>query len=129
MESKIKFIQNRTVLLDFNSVSTATADINIPFTVDRIIFRSLADTGNNVQAYAILSSDLIQWESIGVLYRDSTYSNSTAQTIEYHFQVPTKISGRYNFIMKDLAGALITGGANERVVFIAEFVRDKEGHM
>jgi hypothetical protein len=127
MESKNRYIKNKTILLNFNNVSTATSSIVIPYAVDRIIFRSLANNGNNVTAYAVLSSDLIQWEAVGIVYRDSSFSNSTAQTNEYHFQTPTNINGTYNFRLTNFAGAPLTGGANEFVAFIAEFIRDKDG--
>ncbi len=124
MESKLKFIQNRTVFLTFGvSSSIATADINIPFSVDKIIFRSLA-YDSNVTEYAVLSTDLIQWNSIGIVYRDATYSNSTAQTVEYHFQTPQKISGRYSFKLQNLDGTLTSPAGAEYCVFIAEFIRE-----
>ena len=70
MESKLKFIQNKTITLSFASSNTATADIYIPFAIDRIVFRSLAYEAVVTQ-YAILKRDLIRWESIGIVYRDS----------------------------------------------------------
>jgi hypothetical protein len=131
MESKLKFIQNRTIYLKFDASGLATADISIPFAVDRIIFRSLAykEAAGPTAAYAILDSDLIAWNSIGVIYRDDTYANSAAQANEYHFQTPTKIAGRYNFQLYDLAvpKAPPTGVTDDVCVFIAEFVRDKDG--
>jgi hypothetical protein len=127
MESKMKFIQNRTVFLSFASSPNSTAEINIPFDVDRIIFRSLADDGAT-DAYGVITSDLIGWNSIGVVFRNDAFSNSTAQTIEYHFQTPTKIQGIYNFRMQNLARTNATVSITESVVFIAEFIRAHEGH-
>jgi hypothetical protein len=131
MESPIKFIQNRTIYLQFNTNGLATADINIPFAVDRIIFRSLAynEAGGPTPQYAVLDSDLIQWNTIGVVYRDDTYANSTATSNEYHFQTPTKIAGRYNFQLYDLTvpKAPPSGVNNDVCVFVAEFIRDKDG--
>jgi len=125
MESSLKFIQNRTIFLSFTTASTSTV-INIPFAVDRIIFRSLADDAAT-DAYGVISSDLINWESIGVVFRNDAFSNSTAQTIEYHFQTPTKIQGTYNFTIRNLDKSLATVAGTESVVFIAEFIRDKDG--
>lgn len=128
MESTSKFVQNRTVFLSFNTSNVATANINIPFAVDKIIFRSLAYDAATTE-YAVLSSDLINWNGIGVVYRDSSFSNSTAQTIEYHFQTPTKINGVYKFQLTNLDGTLPVIGGAEFCVFIAEFIRDKgNGH-
>jgi hypothetical protein len=127
MESKMKFIQNRTVFLSFASSPNTSAEINIPFEVDRIIFRSLADDGAT-DAYGVITSDLINWNSVGVVFRNDAFSNSTAQTIEYHFQTPTKIQGRYNFRMQNLAQTDATVSTTESVVFIAEFIRGHEGH-
>lgn len=123
MESKNKFIQNRTIFLSFVSSPNASAEINIPFEVDTIIFRSLAHNGATVPLYAVLSTDMIGWNAIGVLQRDSTYSFSTAQTNEYYFQTPTKIQGRYNFRMQNLTQTDATVSTTESVVFIAEFLR------
>lgn len=125
MESTLKFVQNRTVYLSFLTSPKATANINIPFAVDKIIFRSLA-YDSNVTEYAVISSDLINWGSIGVVYRDSTYSNSTAQTIEYHFQTPTKINGQYTFQLTNLDGTTPTVAGADYCVFIAEFIRSKD---
>jgi hypothetical protein len=131
MESKLKFIQNRTIFLKFDASGLATADISIPFAVDRIIFRSLAykEAAGPNAAYAILDSDLIAWNSIGVIFRDDTYANSAAQYNEYHFQTPTKIAGRYNFQLYDLTvpRAAPTNVTDDVCVFIAEFIRDKDG--
>lgn len=123
----MKFIQNRTVFLSFASSPNTSAEINIPFEVDRIIFRSLADDGAT-DAYGVITSDLINWNSVGVVFRNDAFSNSTAQTIEYHFQTPTKIQGRYNFRMQNLAQTDATVAVTESVVFIAEFIRGHEGH-
>lgn len=123
----MKFIQNRTVFLSFASSPNTSAEINIPFEVDRIIFRSLADDGAT-DAYGVITSDLINWNSVGVVFRNDAFSNSTAQTIEYHFQTPTKIQGRYNFRMQNLAQTDATVSTTESVVFIAEFIRGHEGH-
>ena len=130
MESKLKFIQNRTIYLKFDANGAATADLHIPFAVDRIIFRSIAykEAAGPTTSYAVLDSDLIQWNTIGVVYRDDTYSNSAAQANEYHFQTPTKIQGRYNFQLYDLAVPRVapTGVTDDVCVFVAEFIRDKE---
>lgn len=125
MESSKKFVQNKTVFLSFTSANT-TAEVNVPFAVDRVIFKSLADDAAT-DAYGVLSSDLINWESIGVVFRNDAFSNSTAQTVEYHFQTPTKIQGRYNFTLRNLAGTPATVAGTESIVFIAEFIRDKDG--
>lgn len=125
MESKMKFVQNRTVFLSFVSSPNTSAEINIPFEVDRIIFRSLADDGAT-DAYGVITSDLINWNSVGVVFRNDAFSNSTAQTIEYHFQTPTKIQGRYNFRMQNLAQTDATVAVTESVVFIAEFIRSHD---
>lgn len=122
MESKIKFVQNRTVFLSFVSSPNTSTEINIPFEVDRIVFRSLADDGAT-DAYGVITSDLINWNSVGVVYRNDAFSNSVSQTIEYHFQTPTKIQGRYNFRMQNLAQTDSTVAVTENVVFIAEFFR------
>lgn len=125
METKINFVQNRTVFLSFTTAIT-TADINIPYDVDRIIFRSLADDGAT-DAYAVLTSDLISWNAIGVVFRNDAFANSTAQMNEYHFQVPTKIQGRYSFRLQNLDQTNCIIGGTESIVFIAEFIRGN-GH-
>ena len=126
MESSINFIQNRTIFLTINPGSSiATADINIPFAVDKIVFRSLA-YDSNVTEYAVLTTDLIQWNAVGIVYRDSSFSNSTAQTIEYHFQTPTKIQGRYSFKFQNLDKTEINPVGIEFCAFIAEFIRSKD---
>jgi hypothetical protein len=122
MESNKTFIKNKTVFLSFTKAST-TAEIFIPFAVDRIIFRALADDATTTK-YAVLNSDLIGWETIGIVYRDSTFSNSTAQVNEYHYDSPQNINGRYNFTLKDLDGTLATIAGTESIVFICEFIRD-----
>lgn len=125
MESSRKFVQNKTIFLSFTTANT-TADIYIPFAVNRIIFKSLADDGAT-DLYGVLSTDMIQWESVGVVYRNDAFSNSTAQTVEYHFQTPTKIQGRYTFTLRNLDRTLATIAGTESIVFIAEFIRDKDG--
>jgi len=128
MESTTRFVQNRTVFLSFNTSNQAIANIDLPFAVDKIIFRSLAYDAATTE-YAVISSDLINWNSLGVIYRDSSFSNSTAQTIEYHFQTPTKINGQYKFQLTNLDRTLSTVSGAEFCVFIAEFIRDpKNGH-
>jgi hypothetical protein len=122
MESNKTFIKNKTVFLSFTTAST-TAEIFVPFAVDRVLFRALADDGTTA-SYAVLSSDLIGWETIGIVFRDATFSNSTAQVNEYHFDSPQNINGRYNFTLKNLNGTPATIGATESVVFICEFIRD-----
>lgn len=129
MESSLKFIQNRTVYLTFDATGKATTEVNIPFAIDRIIFRSLGYVGGSA-TYAVLESDMILWNAIGVVYRDSTFSNSVAQSNEFHFQTPTKVQGRYNFQLRNLDGTPVTTANTNTCVFIAEFIRDKNGgHM
>jgi hypothetical protein len=60
--------------------------------------------------------------SSDLAFRNNAFSNSTAQVVEYHFTQPTKISGTYNFVLKNLDGTTLTLGADESCAFIAEFV-------
>jgi hypothetical protein len=113
---------NKTIFLTFlnGSNSTSTSIVINPL-ISKILFRSLSYKGA-VDEYAVLQSDLIQNESIGIAFRNDAFSNSTAQVIEYHFTQPTKISGTYNFVLKNLDGTTVTLGADENCVFIAEFI-------
>ena len=113
---------NKTIFLTFPNASKSTsASILINPLVHKIIFRSLAYKGA-VDEYVVLQSDLINGESVGVAFRNSSFSSSTAQVVEYHFTQPTKISGTYNFVLKKLDGTTLTLPAEESCVFIAEFV-------
>jgi hypothetical protein len=117
---------NKTVFLAFDNTKTSSsASIVVNPLIHKIIFRSLSYNGA-VDEYAVLQSDLIQGESIGIVFRNNEFSNSTAQVVEYHFTQPTKISGTYNFVLKKLDGTTVTLGANEKCVFIAEFVYDDD---
>lgn len=119
---------NKTIFLTFNNgASSASTSIIVNPMVNKIIFRSMAYEGA-VDKYAVLQSDLINGESVGVVFRNSAFSSSTAQVVEYHFTQPTKVLGTYNFVLKNLDGTTLTLGANEKCVFIAEFVYG-EGSM
>jgi hypothetical protein len=115
-------VTNKTIFLTYQAgQSSTTANVFINHPVEKIIFRSLA-CNSNVTEYAVLQSDMILNETIGVAYRDSSYSNSTAQTIEYHFTSPVGISGNYTFYLKNLDGTPTSPAGDEFYVFVAEFI-------
>lgn len=117
---------NKTIFLSFPiGVNSISQYINIPHPVTRIVFRSLAFKGV-VTDYAVLSSSLIQDESIGVVFRDSSFSNSTAQTIEYNFRNPVTIAGQYTFNLTKLDNTPVVSVAIENCVFIGEFIYEEK---
>jgi len=119
---------NRTIFLTFQAGSSSTiASINVNHPVNKILFRSLA-CDSNVTEYAVIQSDLINNETIGIAYRDSSYSNSTAQVIEYHFTQPTTIGGTYSFNLKNLDATATNPTGIEFYVFVAEFIGDGLEH-
>ena len=118
MESTKKFVQNKTIFLSFTTPTTS-AEINIPFAVDSIKFKAMADNGT--ASFGVLQSDLIQWETLGIVFRNE--NPNLTQSIEYHFQTPTKIHGNYNFVLRNLDKSLAEVVGTENLVFVAEFTR------
>ena len=122
MESKTRFVQDRTFYMTFTDAN-ATADINpIPFAVDRIVFKFIACNHNN-SALLALQSDLIMFNTIAI-FQTNISANVAPINNEFVFQTPQKIGGRYNFQVKNLAGNFSTAINNEQVMVVAQFIRD-----
>jgi len=121
MESSKKFVQNKTIVLSFVTPIFNTT-INIPFAVDCVKFRAISDDGST-DSYGVLSSDLINGETVGIVYRNDLKPISPNQNVEYQFQTPTKIQGNYTFTLKNLNNTIATIGDPESIVFLAEFIR------
>ena len=122
MENKTRFVQDRTFSMTFTDAN-ATADINpIPFAVDRILFKFLGCNHNN-SATLMLQSDLIYFNTIAI-FQANVSANVAPINNEFVFQTPQKIGGRYNFQIKDIAGALANTINGSEITVVAQFIRD-----
>jgi len=89
-----------------------------------------------LESFAILYSDLVQNETLGMVNMTST-SNATATAgtshqmcltndLQYIFNNPIQVSGTYNFFLKDLTGDiypfnLIVSASNHLMGIVIEF--------
>ena len=122
MESKLKFIQDRTIKLTFAD-DTAVAYVDIPFAVDKIRFKFIA-SNSNTKAYVDLRSDMISWHSIAVFQTDDQTGTNASIDNTYYFQTPTKIQGQYTFKVFTPAGIGATALNTHSAVLVAQFIRD-----
>lgn len=124
MEAKTRFIQNKTVSMTF-AQGTATADISVPFAVDKVIVQQMATDGNS-STFQNIVSDLFQWNSVGVLYCNNNAATTAQTGNTYYFQTPTKIQGRYTFQTKNMKGVASTVLNTHGVTIIFQFIREGE---
>ena len=122
MESKLRFVQDRTISVTISG-STGTATIpNIPFAVDKILFKYLG-VNHNASETLLIQSDLIYNNTIAVFQANKSASYAPINN-EFVFQTPVKIGGLYNFMIKDSALALDTTLNTKNVVIVAQFIRE-----
>ncbi len=122
MESKTQFIQNKTITMTFTD-ALATADVYIPFAVDRIHFNQIG-SNSNTKAYVNVISDLVAWQSLGIFQTDDQIGTDAKVNNTVYFQTPTKIQGRYTFRALTMAGADSTALNTHGMTIIAQFIRD-----
>lgn len=122
MESKLKFIQDRTINLTFTG-DTAVGVIDVPFAVDKIRFKFIA-TNSNTKAFVDLRSDMISWHTIAVFQPDDQIGTTASVDNVYHFQTPTKINGLYTFKALKPDGTAATALNTHSIVLVAQFIRD-----
>lgn len=123
----------KVINLTFTQTSgTANAYVNITFPVKRINTRAIAyQRGGSTVAiaeYGSLLSDLINNDTHGVYYNDSTYGcASTGLLTQYEFRTPTFINGNYNFTMYDASGAVnFAVNTLDYIILVLEFEDDTD---
>jgi hypothetical protein len=122
----------KAVFLSFNG-SNATASISVPFKVSRIHVKGIGYTPQNQPAsgsaiYGTITSDLTDWQPLGLFYNDVTYSYATNKDMELTLYTPKSIGGSYTFTLLNEVGNSYTptGSGVDDVVILMEFNSDLE---
>ena len=115
---------NKAIYLRFNTTSSSTASINVPFLVKSIHIKSAVyqSDANPVEQYITLSSDLTNWEPMAQIYNDTTKAPAN-QFCDISFQPsqPFNVNNTYNFILTDRTGVAYSAPTNDYVNLILEF--------
>jgi len=117
---------NKAIYLRFNTTTSTTASINVPFLVKSIHIKSATYSGTtpitaNTQTYILLESDLTNFEPMALLYNDTAFSSQIFADISFQPSQPFNVNGTYNFNLRSKTGALYTTPANDYVSLILEF--------
>ena len=117
---------NKALYLRFNTSSSTTASINVPFLVKSIHIKSASFSGvtpiaTNTQEYLILESDLTNWEPIAMLYNDTAFSSQQFCDVSFQPSQPFNVNGTYNFNLRSPTGNLYTTPSDDYVTLILEF--------
>ena len=95
---------NKTIIFTLNnSTASATAVINIPFLVSRIVIKSICidKTGiayTGLDQNALLQSDLVQNNILGSINMSAT-TYQPIPNITYEYENPVAIQGTYKFTL------------------------------
>jgi hypothetical protein len=123
----------KSIFLSFAGTNSATASIQVPFKVKRIHVKGIGYVPQNQPAagaavYGVLSSDLVDNQSLGLFYNDATYSYTTNQDVELTLYTPRAIAGTYTFYAQNQLGDPYapTGGGTDNCIIILEFNDDSE---
>lgn len=146
------FNTNKYIPLSFTSGTwSTTATVSVQFPVKEIIVRSIvyednqylnnqADAFTNANSNAILSSDLVQNNILGIVNMASFQTGqfeigSYGPILRYCYNSPQQISGVYTFSLYDLSGRpTIFGGTYHagnlyKVGLILEFIQYEDQHI
>jgi hypothetical protein len=125
----------KAIYLSFNG-STSTSTISIPFKVSRIHVKGIGYTPQNQPAagaaiYGSITSDLVDYQPLGLFYNDSTYSYATNKDLELTLHSPRTINGTYTFYLQNAYNDNAvpynpTGAGVDDVILILEFNSDNE---
>jgi len=119
----------KAIYLTFTATkSTASAYINVPFTVKTIHTKAISLTAgtNDINIvtpdYVTITSDLVNNSPLGSAYNNSGYSAGTIQDVENQYWNPQVIQGYYTFTMYNSRGDLYPASTNnDAVALIIEF--------
>jgi hypothetical protein len=117
---------NKAIFLRFNTTTSTTASINVPFLVKSIHIKSASYSGvtpitSNTQAYLLLESNLTNFEPMALLYNDTAFSSQIFADISFQPSQPFNVNGTYNFNLRSPLGNLYTTPADNYVTLILEF--------
>lgn len=123
----------KVVFLSFAGVSNASATISVPFKVKRIHVKSIGYTAQNqppasTAIYGCITSDLTDYQPLGLFFNDTTYSYATGNDLELELYTPKVINGTYNFTLLNEVGNPYTptGSGVDDVTLILEFNDESE---
>jgi len=127
--------QTQAIYLTFpaSTVSAvATANINIPFTVETIHVKSMnyqAGT-NGTTKNVVVESNIGFNAPFGIVNQDQTYSSPALQDVEIKLRNPQYIQGIYTFTLRLMSGALApttnAGAAIDNLAMVVEFNSPEE---
>jgi len=117
---------NKALYLRFNTSSSTTTSINIPFLVKSIHVKTASYSGvtpitADSQEYIIIESDLTNWEPIAGLFNDTQYSSQQFCDVSFQPSQPFSVNGTYNFNLRKKTGNLYTTPTDDYVTLILEF--------
>jgi hypothetical protein len=118
-------ITNRNINFTINSSGSGTANINFPQKVKQITFKAVAyQAAVASSTYGYITSDLVGWQTLGVVFRNS--SAGVYPFIDIKYQIPqlNNVSGIYNFQLYNLDGSIPTSINGDLISIIAEFVSE-----
>lgn len=117
---------NKAIFLRFNTTTSTTTSINVPFLVKSIHIKSASYSGvspiiANTQQYLTLLSDLTNWEPLAILYNDTAYSSQQFCDVSFQPSQPFNVNGTYNFNLRSPTGNLYTTPTDDYITLILEF--------
>jgi hypothetical protein len=117
---------NKAIYLRFNTTTSSTASINVPFLVKSIHIKSASYSGitpitANSQKYVLLESDLTNFEPMALLYNDTSFSAPIFADVSFQPSQPFNVNGTYNFNLRSPTGNLYTTPADDYITLILEF--------
>jgi hypothetical protein len=125
----------KAIFLSFANTTNATTSISVPFKVKTIHVKGIGYTSGSQPAagaaiYGVITSDLTDYQPLGIFYNDVTYSYATNKDIVLTLYSPRTISGSYTFTLLNEDGASYTpvGGGTDKCTIILEFNDETELH-
>ena len=123
----------KAIFLSFSGTNSTASNISVPFQVKTIHVKGIGYTSDNQPAagaaiYGVITTDLTDWQPLGIFYNDVTYSYATNKDIELTLYSPRTISGSYTFTLLNEDGTSYTpvGGGTDKVTIILEFNSEQE---
>jgi hypothetical protein len=123
----------KAIFLSFSGTNSTASNISVPFQVKTIHVKGIGYTPENQPAagsaiYATIISDLTDYQPLGLVFTDVTYSYATNKDISLTLYSPRTISGSYTFTLLNENGSSYTptGSGTDKCTIILEFNDENE---
>jgi hypothetical protein len=122
----MKKILTKPIYLLFSNSSTTSANISVPFIVNKIKCKGIVYSATStvtIPEFGVLTSSLVENQALGIYFDNSRVTPFNSNETEFLLNSPTDINGSHTFTIYNDVGNLASTVSNgiDTIILLLEF--------